>query len=97
MATPVKTEPKTEQAEELAKIIKRLEDKIEKLQKKLEDKDRIIREKDERLSKVDDRIATLEGIAVTAQSEVQKADTRHSEELELVLNRINELAALKRI
>lgn len=87
------TKGKPEGVAALEAIIKKQEAKIEKQLKIIEEKNEAIRAKDKKLSEVDDKISQLQDIAVTAQDEVNKADTRHSEEMELVLTRLNVIDA----
>ena len=84
---------KSDGVEALKAINKRQEAKIEKLLKTIEEKNTIIRAKEKLLSEVDDKIEKLQGVAILAQQEVQDTDARHSDEMTVVLAKLNELDA----
>lgn len=93
MAATTKEKSKAEGVAALEAIIKKQEAKLEKAQKTIEEKNEIIRTKEKRLSVVDEEIENLKGIAAQAQTEVNIADDRHSEEMMLVLNKLNSIEA----
>ncbi len=91
MAARTKEKSKAEGVAALEAIIKKQEAKLEKQQKTIEEKNEVIRGKDKRLSVVDEEIESLKGIAAQAQTEVNIADDRHSEELTLILNKLSSI------
>jgi uncharacterized protein (DUF3084 family) len=84
---------KTDGVAALEAIIKKQDAKLEKLQKTIDEKNKELTNKDKRISEFNDKVEQLESIAVTAQDEVNKSDIKHSEEMTLVLEKLNVIEA----